>query len=1747
MTAMRNSRPLRTIPLPQCLRALLLVSLLVFSGGCLEFRSIEQPASVGSSDTFTVQVEVAADGIAGPDDDFLPHFGVRLPSGWTIPHDALVCTGVYDGTIVYDPDLSQEQEDLSPAPEGYYWWVGSGDPGAGSGPVFSDIQIKTDGRTGSFSIDYMLGNSYDGLNQQRSNGHWVEVIDDVPAPTGLQAVVEGEEVSLSWSAPQPSEGLVGYLVYRDEDLINANFVVDTSYSDDNPGVGLHTYTVASFYSQGNVYFALNSLEVFVCAGGTGDPGDPLRIATAEQLIAAGSHPSLLHRHYVLVSDIDLDPNLPKAQMFDRALIAPDTSDMDEGFQGPVFTGTFDGNGHTISNLEIEGHSYLGLFGAVGRGAQIVNVNVVNAAVTGNGWHIGAITGTNGGTLQACDSSGVVMGYSDVGGLVGSNYHAFIIESASDTDVVGIEYVGGLVGSQLSEDSDEATIYGSNATGSVFGWHWVGGLVGFNQGTVSRCSSDSFINGSSCLGGLVGYHDTTALLSNCYSHSTVQGEDRVGGLVGVNAGSVRFTYSAGQVTGVSHMGGLVGRSEAQAEVISSFWDMEVSGQSSSDGGLGVTTAALQELSTYLAAGWDFAAESEKGTEDVWYLGKDGLAQFFSFKGMGTLEDPYLVDTVWHLMSIGSNPDMLDKHFKLTTHIDLDPNQLGSRTFTRAVIAPDVDPSNNSYDGVPFSGVFDGGGCEIRNMRITGAHNLGLFGLIGSEAQVTNLSVVNAYVEVHDIRTPGKGGRRPANSQGILAGANEGVVQMCHTGGSVTGCGEWVGGLIGYNLGHVAHCTSSANAEGGYTVGGLVGYHHEGQVTVCYSTGTVEQAVLSVSGASSGKPSGDSAGGLVGDNDAHVGRCYATGNVNGRIWVGGLVGANHGRVEQCYSTGSVVGRGRIGGLVGGNREGEISESYSVGAVTGDYDAGGLVGWNNWSVTQAFWDTETSAQSSSAGGVGVSTAQMHNIDTFLNAGWDFLGREFDGTEDIWVMETYPVLFMSQLQGKGTMESPYLISEQNKLVAFRNLVPSAHYRLTEDIDLQGILWEGPLLDEYFGTFDGNGFSIRNLTIAGEDDLGLFGRMNRDATIKNLALEHVSVEGSGRRIGGLVGRNEGLVTGCQCTGVVTGASYVAGLVGLNEGQISDCSSTDTAIEGQGQGRIGGIAGSNSRRGQISNCYSTASVIGGNHAGGIVGRNDGDVMNCQSHATVSGGLNVGGIVGRNSGDVTDCHSAATVNGWRSVGGLLGSNSGTVNDSLSDGKVHGSSDGVGGLVGSCSNSSVNRCYSTAQVSGDSSLGGLVGSNHDSSITACYSAGPVSGETHVGGLVGHHYDGGSITASYSTGLVSGTSHVGGLVGESGGGVITSFWDMETTGQVTSEGGRGLMTSEMQDIKTFLDAGWSIEDDTAISTNATWYIHDGQDYPALTWESRPRCASFPHPQNGTVSLSQPLILTWQVGTWAAHHDVYFGDNKEEVGLATTEDMEVYQGRLPVERNTYDPGALMYNTTYYWRIDELTEAQSDAPCSGPVWQFSTADFIASHSPANRTIGVDYNGPAILSWASSGPALWYDVYFGDSENAVAQANPYRGLIYRGRHTADQTTFNTGDLQPGRTYFWRIDGVDSAQADIVWMGQVRQFTTKDFLIRHSPTDHSTGVARGVNLSWVAREPGRQYDVYFGEDQNAVAEATQDSAGIYRGQQLPDDTTYDPGDLKGNTTYFWRVDAVDDNDPKNLWQGEVWQFTTTAAR
>jgi hypothetical protein len=344
---------------------------------------------------------------------------------------------------------------------------------------------------------------------------------------------------------------------------------------------------------------------------------------------------------------------------------------------------------------------------------------------------------------------------------------------------------------------------------------------------------------------------------------------------------------------------------------------------------------------------------------------------------------------------------------------------------------------------------------------------------------------------------------------------------------------------------------------------------------------------------------------------------------------------------------------------------------------------------------------------------------------------------------------------------------------------------------------WEpiGTSDDQFTGSFDGQGYEIRDLFInhPGESYVGLFAHISwihpieNLGVIENVGLVNADVTG-GRWVGGLVGDNAGIVNNSYSTGGVTGGWDVGGLAGCNSGT-------------------------------VNNSYSTGNITGGYYVGGLVGSVTGQ-------ATVREGI------------VSNCYSTGSVTGTTRVGGLIGSVLGdcTVSNSYSTGSVTGHR-WVGGLVALNHGGSVSSSCSTDNVTGYHIVGGLVGLNLWGAISDCYYTGRVTGDHDVGGLVGRN-EWGAISDSCSAGSVTGDSNAGGLVGYSdGGSVSNSFWDIVTGGKVVSAGGTGKTTAETQDIATFSEAGWNITavvDPGMRNTAYTWNIVNRQTYPFLSWQS-------------------------------------------------------------------------------------------------------------------------------------------------------------------------------------------------------------------------------------------------------------------------------------------------------------------------
>ena len=299
-------------------------------------------------------------------------------------------------------------------------------------------------------------------------------------------------------------------------------------------------------------------------------------------------------------------------------------------------------------------------------------------------------------------------------------------------------------------------------------------------------------------------------------------------------------------------------------------------------------------------------------------------------------------------------------------------------------------------------------------------------------------------------------------------------------------------------------------------------------------------------------------------------------------------------------------------------------------------------------------------------------------------------------------------------------------------------------------------------------------------------------------------------------------------------------------------------------------------------------------------------------------------------------------------------------------------------------------------------------------------------------------------------------------------------------------------------------------------------------------PRATAWsPIPSDGALYMDTWISLSWEPGDFAVSHDVYLGDDFDEVSDGTPES-EVFQG------NQSDaffvagfpgfayPDGLVPGTTYYWRIDEVNEADPDSPWKGAVWSFSIPPKTAYHpSPADGAEFVDLD--VQLSWTVGFGAKLHTVYFGESFNDVDSA---AGGIPQGL-----VTYNPGPLEGEKVYYWRVDEFDAVTT---YKGDVWYFTTPGTVGNPQPGYKATDVPINAILSWAPAESAASHQLYFGADEEAVRNA-DNSSPEYKGSKAPGAESHDPGVLEPDTTYYWRADAVDGQG--NILTGPLWIFTT----
>ncbi len=1099
-----------------------------------------------------------------------------------------------------------------------------------------------------------------------------------------------------------------------------------------------------------------------------------------------------------------------------------------GNNSTPFTGTFNGNNYTISNLFINRPttSGVGLFGYTS-GATIENVGLINVSITGQN-DIGGLVGYNysSSSIDNSYATGSVSGSSQVGGLVGRNAYLSSIDNSYAIDSVsGSEGVGGLVGGNGSSSS----INNSYATGTVGGSSYnVGGLVGgnYNSSRIDNSYATGSVSGSGgAVGGLVGQNNSSSI-DNSYATGNVNGSGGgVGGLVGQNISSIiDNSYATGSVSGSSGVGGLVGFNH-NSSISNSYAACSVSGSYSVGGLVGYNLSSSSIDSSYAIStvngsvyvggliGYDDGSNNlinnwwynslsqgignngsntsvgqwqEAGGASDFYNSTQAVYSSWDFNGLwkdgAGITHPTLI---WHDMNNGSFiggtksiPFFIHNvnQLQFMGYALSDSFQLASDIDASATLSWNSDtgftPVGNS--STPFTGTFNGNNYTISNLFINLllTNDIGLFGKT-SGSTIENVGLINANITGQ-------------NNVGTLVGYNNSSsIINTYAAGTVSGNNN-VGGLVGYskNSSSIDNSYATGSVSGSNNVGGLVGFNYNSSsIANSYATGTVIG-------------SGYNAGGLLGGNySSIIDNSYATGSVNGSSYVGGLVGSTYlSAIDNSYATGSVNGSSYVGGLVGFNGSSSIDNSYATGSVSGSgrSSVGGLVGinWNSSSITNSYATGSVNGSDRRVGGLvgwnGNTSSITNSYATGSVRGANYVGGLVgENTDSSSIDNNYATGSVSGNTNVGGLIGYDDGSNTLTNNWWYNSLSNGIGSYGPDTSVGHWQEAGSASDFYsssqsvYSTWDFNGLwkdgagvtyptliwqDMNNGTFIGGTEVIPFLIHN----VNQLQFMDYALSDSFQLASDIdASATSGWNSSAGFTPVGNSSTPFTGTFNGDNYTISDLFINRPSTDGVGL--FGWTSGST-----IENVgFLDVNITGQNSVGALVGYNN------------------------NSSSIYNSYATGSVSGSNYVGGLVGynNNSSSIDNSYVTGSVIGGGNYVGGLVGgNCNSSSIDNSYAIGSVSGGYGVGGLAGfSDYSSSVDNSYAISSVSGNGHyVGGLVGYNGFYSTINNSYATGSVSGDSYwIGGLVGENYSGSITnSYATGSVSGGSGSEGVGGLV---------------------------------------------------------------------------------------------------------------------------------------------------------------------------------------------------------------------------------------------------------------------------------------------------------------------------------------------------------------------
>ena len=932
-----------------------------------------------------------------------------------------------------------------------------------------------------------------------------------------------------------------------------------------------------------------------------------------------------------------------------------------------YAALFEGNGHSISGLyiartEMASGSEQGLFSTLAATAQIKNIRLLDVTVQGLSV-VGAVASRNSGIIINSSVSGAVEATADVGGLVGIN-DGHIISSFADVAV-------------------------SATTNS-------GGLVGRNQGAItnSYASGDVTASGDN-IGGLVGLNNELGRITNTYAEGTVMGSSQVGGLVGSHHGMIMNSYATigGVSGGGSHLGGLIGMASSAATTIASYWDTERSEVEDSAGGSGQTTAELQTpivpgtttTAVYYrwnTSDWDFGDShhypalryasgvdpdiciTEITTSSVvlpctlllpGQRGRDrGLAAVFFFVGSEVapvaLTPPFTPLTGNYDMTI-IIPQNIDPKIQLRPYAIND----------NAMIRVTEPGSATDY----YTGKLNGALSDEIVLADETILRIVVTDSSDGDADYTTYTFTIAKT------------REPLAISEFMIKPSATIDEGSHTTITYTVSGGSGVYEYAYKIDDGIF-TQSAASFAYRAPANLVASDETSQtVTITIRISDQDEAVEVLEHSeviTVRKIDNGSHFNITSEVDALLLRIVTEGDDpdgDGRFsyqWQQlGLAGEwmdIEGATMATYDLPTDLNesiRYRVN-IKHTDGQGYITD-YQAGPLRAsiDDDADGLI--------DIYYLEDLNAIRYQLDGSGYQMDSNAPINTQGCPETGCIGYELRRDLDFADAASYSAI------ANQAMWTP---NAENTAAA------------------TNLGWSpiGDNSNRFSGVFDGNGFTIANLYTRDGNNKGLFSVLHSDGEIRHVGLLDAYIQG-GSNVATLVAHNYGKITDSYAMrGIVTAndprRSPIGGLVGFNQTGSQIISSFADVTVMASNDAVGGLVGRN--QGLVINSHALGEVEGMNDVGGLVGRHDdGSVVNSYASGDISGQRSIGGLAGYIGASITNTYAHGDVDGRSNAGGLVGENRGSITNSYATGHNFSVGDNIGGLVGIGNSDNVTQSY------------------------------------------------------------------------------------------------------------------------------------------------------------------------------------------------------------------------------------------------------------------------------------------------------------------------------------------------------------------------------------------------------------------------------------------------------------------------